>query len=79
MKTKNLIEGLIILEQYRNYSDGYNVNAIVDEIHVCSTDRPISKKDIERLVLLGWEQNIEGVDTFTEFEYDINEPWIAHV
>lgn len=81
MTTKNIIEGLTILEKYRAKPDGYNTGAEHDQIYAYSTDQPASDDDVKRLVELGWfQQDVEtGDDEFTAEHYDAEEGWSCYV
>ena len=82
MKTKNIIEGLTILEKYRNDPDGYNCGAEHDVIYAYTTDAPVEEKDVLRLIEIGWCQ--EGIDSDEDDEfnigmYDPEEGWYCFV
>lgn len=82
MITKNIIEGLIILEKYRTIPDGYNTGAEHGQIYAYSTDDPVSVDDLNRLVELGWvQQEVENDDDdeFTAEHYDSDEGWSCYV
>lgn len=56
MRTSSIIEGLTILEKYRDKPDGYNTGAEHDQIFAYAPDIPVSPDDATRLALLGWFQ-----------------------
>jgi hypothetical protein len=55
MVTSKIIEGLQILEKYRD-SDSYNIGAEHDTIYAYRTDRPVQQPDLNRMIELGWSQ-----------------------
>ncbi len=75
MTTKDVIEGLTILEKY--HDGGLNVQGEHDKIYVYCTPRPVDPEDVKRLVDLDWEQY--DVDTgggeFSAELYDAEESW----
>lgn len=82
MKTKDIIEGLLILEKYRDNVDGYNTGAEHDELFAYPTDRPVEQPDLDRLIELGWRQYGADIDEDEEFSakhYDIEESWQCFV
>jgi hypothetical protein len=54
MNTKGIIEGMTILFKYYKDENGFNVGAEHDEIWMFAPDLPISDKDKDRLMKLGW-------------------------
>jgi hypothetical protein len=56
MKTRDIIEGLAILEKYRESPDGCNCGAEHDVLYAYATDRPVLQPDLDRLVEMGWFQ-----------------------
>lgn len=86
MITKQIIEGLCILEKYRDNIDGYNTGAEHDVLYVYPTDKPVDEADLNRLVELGWYQEYgiydEDSDREEEFgvkNYDPSETWSCNV
>lgn len=82
MKTKDIIEGLTILEKYRNNPDGFNCGAEHDVFYAYPTDRPVEQPDLDRLIEIGWFQEDadygDDPDTDGEFaakHYDPDESW----
>lgn len=82
MKTTAIIEGLTILERYRDKPDGFNIGAGHDQLYAYSTDRPIEGNDLERLIELGWFQeevnygdDEETGSCFAAKHYDPDEGW----
>jgi hypothetical protein len=78
MKTKDIIEGLTILERYRDKPDGYNCDAEHDVLYAYATDRPVEQPDLARLIELGWFQEVEYDEDDGEFTanvYDPEEAW----
>ena len=81
MNTRELIEGLTILDKYRNTPGGYNCGAEHDVIYAYPTDKPVEKDDLNRLVELGWCQPdvfTDGSD-FAPEDYDWEQTWAAYV
>lgn len=80
MKTTCIIEGLNIFAKYYTKPDGYNVGAEHDVIYAYATDNVISEEDLNRLVELGWHQEVDtGDDDFEAKHYDPEEGWSAYV
>ncbi len=80
MTTKNIIEGLTILEKYRSKPDGYNCGAEHDEIFGFATDLPLSEEDLARMLELGWSQvEFRGDDDMKPTDYDPEDGWSAYV
>lgn len=77
MQTAAIIEGMTILEKYRNREDGFNTGAEHDVIYAYATDKPVSTEDLERLVKLGWFQgDVDcGEEKFAAKHYDPQESW----
>jgi hypothetical protein len=80
MITKNIIEGLIILEKYRDKPDGYNVQAEHDAIYVYPTNQPVSDDDLAQLITLGWfQEDVHYIeDGFSALSYDPDESWACY-
>lgn len=78
MRTKDIIEGLQILQEYRDDQDGYDYGAEHDVLYAYATDRPVEAADIDRLIELGWFQESCGDDDeFAAKHYDPEESWAA--
>ena len=78
MKTKDIIEGLSILEKYRKKPDGYNCGAQHDVLYAYATDKPVKQPDLDRLIELGWRQEDVDMgedDDFAAKHYDPGESW----
>lgn len=76
MKTTAIIEGLQILEKYRDKPDGFNCGAEHDEIHAYPTDKPLSTEDLGKMIELGWLQTRPDYSTaFSASDYRVNEGW----
>ena len=56
MKTTSIIEGLTILEKYRDKEGGRNCGINFDMIYAHPTDQPLLRGDLERMLELGWVQ-----------------------
>jgi len=76
MRTKDIIEGLTILQGYRDKPDGFDVGAEHDVLYAFATDRPLSAEDVARMIALGWHQEGRSDDGP---EYDPEESWAAYV
>lgn len=80
MKTTNIIEGLKILHPYYDDPEGSHNGAEHDEFYAYATDKKVSKKDLIKLVELGWHQDVDTGDyEFNPSHYDVEESWIAYV
>lgn len=82
MNTKNLIEGLLLLDNYRNEQHGYNLGAEHDVIYAYPTDKRLSDEDAQKMIDLGWiqehdDRDYEGDMTLEEYRED--EAWQAFV
>lgn len=76
MTTQKIIEGLNILEEYRDKPDGYHTGADHDILYAYATDRPLGTEDLARMKELGWFQ--EGHSEEACF-YDPKDSWCAFV
>lgn len=76
MKTASIIEGLTILEKYRDKPDGYNCSAEHDVLYAHATDRPLELADLEKMVMLGWNQ--VGCNSFGAQDYRPDESWYCY-
>lgn len=47
MRTTAIIEGMTILEKYRDAPDGFNCGAEHNVIYVYATDKPLDQVDLE--------------------------------
>jgi hypothetical protein len=80
MKTKQIIEGLQILQKYRDDQDGYYVDVEHDVIYAYATDKPLEASDVERMIQMGWfQKNAERDEAFSVKHYDATESWTAFV
>ena len=88
MRTTAIIEGLQILEKYRDKEDGFNCGAEHDVLYAYATDKPVESDDLNRLIELGWFQEEqhseyqEDEETNGEFaakHYDPEESWTCYV
>ena len=80
MKTRDIIQGLEILDQYRNRS-GYDVGCEHDAIYAFPTDVKLVDSDIQKMIDLGWHQEHEEVDYNTDFsisDYRQEESWVGY-
>ena len=81
MKTKNIIDGLLILQPYYDKQDGYHSGAEHDELYAYATDRPLSDKDVEKMIALGWHQEYDERDYEKDFslsDYRPEETWVCY-
>lgn len=83
MTTEKMIEGLTILQKYRDKPDGYHCSAEHDVLYVFATDKPLSNEDLARMIELGWTQhNVNYSDGDWEFSakyYNQDESWVCFV
>lgn len=81
MNTRELIEGLTILEKYRDKPGDYDCGAEHDVIYAYPTDKPVETVDVERLIELGWRQEDADTDEgdFEAKHYDPEQSWAAYV
>ncbi len=80
MTTRNIIEGLAILEKYHNDPAGYNCGAEHDVIHAYPTDERLCDDDLNRMIALGWLQEGTERDEHGGFKaefYDAEEGWFC--
>ena len=80
MRTIAIIEGLTILEKYRDKPDGFNTGAEYDVIYAYRTDNPVEGADLDRLVELDWiQEDAEYGDEedFAAKYYDPEESWVC--
>ena len=80
MNTKNLIEGIQILQKYMKDKDGYHIGAGHEAIYFYKTDNEIDCSDLKRLIDLGWfQEDVEYDDEFMSEYYDPYASWCAYV
>lgn len=79
MQTKNLIDGIILLDAYRDVKNGFDLGADHDVIYCYATDRPLQLKDIERMLDLGWFQDDGCSEDTGPSAYISEESWWAYV
>ena len=81
MRTSAIIEGMTILEKYRNEPDGHNCDAEHDAIYVYPTDKLVEEVDLNRLVELGWfQEDVDcGDEDFTAKHYQAGCCWVCYV
>lgn len=81
MRTRGIIEGLTILQQYRDTDTGFETGADHDVIYAYPTDQAVPREDVQRLIELGWTQpDVDTGDDEVEFaaeHYDQCESWWA--
>ena len=78
METQKIIDGLQLLEKYRDKQNGFNTGADHDVIYAYATDKPLDGKDLSKMIELGWHQEHDGVDYNSDFcpaEYRVDESW----
>lgn len=81
MLTCKIIEGLTLLERYRDDVDVYSVGAEQDKICAYETSRPLSDRDVARMIELGWHQEHDGRDyneSMKVSDYRPDETWYAY-
>ena len=82
MKTPDVIQGIKILQDYRNKPDGWHLGADHDEIYAFATDKPLLASDLKRMIELGWFQHQVKVEKGCNFgaeNYDPSEGWCARL
>ncbi len=77
MTTTAIIEGLTILEKYRDKPGGFNCGAEHDILYAFATDSPVETGDLSRLVELRWfQEDVDcGDDDFGVNHYNQDEGW----
>lgn len=80
MSTKNLIAGLLLLQDYRDDKDGSDAGGEHDVIYAYPTSNPLSNKDVQTMIDLDWHQEDvdDGDDDFSVSHYDHEESWIFY-
>ena len=81
MKLSNFIEGLKILQPYYKDGDGYHIGAEHDQFYADQTERPLTAKDVQRMIDLGWHQEYDERDYEQDFaveHYRADEGWTAY-
>ena len=76
---KNLIEGLQILSKYYNNLNDCRISAAHDTIYISTTDNEIPESDVNKLIELGWFQDVYFGDKFTYGDYEYNKSWVLFV
>ena len=81
MKTNDVVAGILLLQQYREKADGYDLGAEHDVIYASPTTRKLSIGDVEKMIKLGWHQdNVElSGEDFAAVDYDPEERWATYV
>lgn len=80
MPTKDLIQGLLILQPYYDDPDGYHTGTGPDELYAYKTDRPLSAADVEKMIEHGWYQFHDGLNEdgdFSSSDYRPDNSWIC--
>ena len=82
MTTQNLIDGLLLLKNYRD-KPGYDAGAEHDVLYGYATDKPLSNDDVETMIALGWHQESDNIDysegeEFSVKYYDPDESWVFY-
>jgi len=79
MKTTGIIEGLTILEKYRDQPDGEECYTHHDMLHIYATDQPVESDDLERLIELGWSQHDDPAakEVFSAKHYSVAREWVC--
>ena len=81
----HFIAGLLILAAYFKEPDGYHLAAEHDKIYVYATDSELSLKEVDKMVMLGWTQEMQRgqlrntTNDFNATDYDAGESWIFYV
>jgi hypothetical protein len=64
MITKNFVEGVNIIAKYLD-PDNYNLNCEHDQLYFGEYDIVTDKKDIDRLIELGWFESEDAWSAFS--------------
>lgn len=76
MRTKDIIEGLTILQKYRENPDGFHCGAEHDVFYAYATDQRLDDADLARMIELGWTQERDDYDEeFAVKHYNEDEGW----
>lgn len=78
MTLSGVREGLEILSRYYA-GDGYHLSADHDVIYASATDKILSEADLDRMVQLGWHQEIDEDVDFSPRFYRQDEAWRCFV
>lgn len=82
MDTNKLIQGIQLLDKYRQNPGAANVGAEHDVIFAYCTTTPLSEVDIQAMIFLGWHQEHDERDyneDMTIADYRHDESWHAYV
>ena len=73
---------MAILEKYRDKEGERNTGAEHDQIYVWATGIPASEGDLDRLIELGWVQDVDIPDEDSYYSvkhYDPDVKWVCDV
>jgi len=76
MNLSNFIDGLNTLLPYYNNHDGYHIGSEHDQFYAYQTDNPLTPKDVQKMVSLGWFQPDGGINS-EGGEYNHEDGWSA--
>jgi len=82
MTTNDIITGLQTLMPYYDNQNGHHTGAEHDILYAYTTDKPLSKEDIEKMIELGWHQEYDDIDYDKDFDvsdYRADEGWQSYV
>ena len=82
MRTKDIIEGLTILEKYQDTPDGSICGAEHGQLFAFDTDQPVVGDDLDRLIEMGWFQEDADLGEDRKFmakHYDPSVGWAAYI
>lgn len=79
MKFSELLAGLNILASYYDNRDDYHTAVGHSVLYCFETDHPLSPEDVQRLIDLGWRQDVDydENDEFTVACYEPSTTWEA--
>lgn len=80
MNLKDILTGIKILQPYYDKPDGYHLSAEHDQIWLHSTNRPVSREDVQKLIDANWfQEDADYEDEFKVEHYDPEQSWTAYV
>ena len=82
MKNWDIIQGLLILNQYYDENNKYTISAEHDVLYAGATDTPLPEGTILKMIELDWHQEHDDRDYGEDFmldDYRPDEPWVVYV
>jgi len=77
VRLSNFRGGLDIFARYFKNPDGYYIGGEHDVVYVSATDEPLSAKDLQAVIALGWIQDGMANRQFDAECYNPDESWMA--